>query len=272
LSDVAIRPLAGPAEYRACVALQRRTWGESFDEVVPPSMLMVAQEMGGVASGAFDGERLAGFVFGISGVRDGRPAHWSDMLAVDPEYRGRGLGRRLKLHQRERLLGLGVERMHWTFDPLEARNAHLNLTRLGATASSYRRDAYGDSPSPLHAGIGTDRLVADWDLASARVRDRIAGTAEPARAGDDAQAVLAAEPGGAFPRPGAFRPQPGADAVLVAVPADIQALKGQDAALARAWRLAVREALEWGFEQGLVAVELERTGSGACAYTLTRIL
>lgn len=270
MSDVAIRPLSGPAEYRAAVALQRRTWGETFDEVVPPSMLMVAQEMGGVASGAFDGDRLVGFVFGVSGVRDGRPAHWSDMLAVEPEYRGRGLGRRLKLHQRELLLGLGIDRMLWTFDPLVARNAHLNLSRLGATASVYKREAYGASASPLHAGIGTDRLVADWALDSGRVRKRIAGGGTPG-AKEDARAVLGAEPGPAFPRPGAFRPTPGMERARVAVPADIQALKAADAGLARAWRLAVREALEWGFGEGLTAVELERTGPDACAYTLSRI-
>lgn len=271
MSDLAIRPLAEPAEYRACVALQRRTWGESFDEVVPASMLMVAQEVGGVASGAFDGERLVGFVFGISGLRDGRPAHWSDMLAVDPAYRGRGLGRRLKLHQRERLLELGVDRMLWTFDPLEARNAHLNLSRLGATASVYRRDAYGDSVSPLHAGIGTDRLVADWALDSRRVRDRIAADGGPAPGDEEIPWALAGEAGGAFPRPRAFQPQPGAERARVAVPADIQALKGADAGLARAWRLAVREALEWGFGEGLVAVELERAAADQCAYTLARI-
>lgn len=268
MSGLAIRPLEGAAEYRACVDLQRRTWGESFDELVPPSMLMVAQEMGGIASGAFDGDRLVGFVFGISGVREGRPGHWSDMLAVAPEYQGRGIGRLLKLHQRERLLQLGIPRMYWTFDPLVARNARLNLTRLGATAQSYRRDAYGESDSPLHAGIGTDRLVADWALDSERVRRRVAGEA-PALSDESAPLILPAESGAAHPRPGAFRPERGVERVRVAVPSDIQALKRDDLGLGRAWRSAVREALEWAFGEGLAAVELERQDASVCAYTLS---
>lgn len=269
MSELVIRPLRGQAEYAACVALQRRTWGESFGELVPPSLLMVAQEMGGIASGAFDGDRLVGFVFGISGTREGTPAHWSDMLAVEPAYQGRGLGRLLKLHQRERLLELGIGRMLWTFDPLVARNAHLNLSRLGAIARTYKRDVYGDSDSPLHAGIGTDRLVAEWDLDAPRVRERLGGATTPLGPRD---APLLAEPrtGAGLPAPGLFAPAPGAEAVRVPVPSDIQAVKEADLGLAREWRAAVREALEWAFGDGLVAVALHRMGDDLAAYTLAR--
>ena len=264
-----IRALRGAAEYAACVELQRRTWGEQFAELVPPSMLMVSQEMGGVASGAFDGDRLAGFVFGISGVRDGELAHWSDMLAVDPAYRGHGLGRRLKLHQRDLLLGLGIRLMVWTYDPLVARNAHLNLSTLGAIARTYKRDAYGASNSPLHAGIGTDRLLAEWRLDSDRVIHRLEG-----RGADDEPApplLAVPEPGDPFPRPGPFSPAPGhPERVGVAVPADIDALKAADLALARAWRASVREALEWAFGAGYVATDLRRGENGTGVYTLTR--
>ncbi|HUG40312.1 MAG TPA: GNAT family N-acetyltransferase [Longimicrobiales bacterium] len=264
-----LRPLEGAADYAACVALQRRTWGESFAEVVPPSLLMVTQEMGGIASGAFDGDRLVGFVFGISGLRDGRPAHWSDMLAVEPAHQGRGVGRLLKLHQRERLLALGIDRVLWTFDPLVARNAHLNLNRLGAIARTYRRNAYGESDSPLHAGIGTDRLLAEWELDSARVHRRIAG-ADPGAATEEGPLVAPPEPGDPFPRPGGLRPEPGAPRVRVAIPADIQALKAADPALAGAWRRSVREGLEWAFGAGYVAVALGGATDGVAAYTLTR--
>ncbi|NIP80037.1 MAG: GNAT family N-acetyltransferase, partial [Gemmatimonadetes bacterium] len=166
----------------ACAALQEVIWGQSFADRVPPSMLLVAQETGGIASGAFDGDRLVGFVFGITGVRDGGPVHWSDMLAVHPSHRGRGLGVRLKLHQRERLLERGVETALWTFDPLESRNAHLNFRLLGGRSREYRRDVYGSSDSPLHAGIGTDRLIVEWAMASERVRSRLEdrGAPEPA--------------------------------------------------------------------------------------------
>ncbi|MBW3553524.1 MAG: GNAT family N-acetyltransferase [Gemmatimonadetes bacterium] len=269
MSEIVIRPLEGEAEYAACIALQRRTWGDTFAEVVPGTILMVAEEMGGVASGAFDGSRLVGFVFGISGVRDGRLAHWSDMLAVEPDYRGRGLGRTLKLHQRERLLALGIERMLWTFDPLVARNAHLNLSRLGAVARTYKRDLYGQSGSPLHAGIGTDRLLAEWEMKGERAERRLGGALPPGSS-DDAPLLAVPDTSGAFPRPGPFSPDASHTSVRVAVPADIDALKAADTPLARAWRRSVREALEWAFGEGYVAVGLESAGDGTAAYTLTR--
>ncbi len=235
------RPLEGLAEREACVALQERVWGESFADRVPASVLMIALETGGIASGAFLAGELVGFVFGITGLRDGRPTHWSDMLAVAPEHRGEGIGYRLKLHQRAQLLERGVETVRWTFDPLEARNAHINLRRLGAVAREYRRDAYGASDSPLHAGIGTDRLVAEWPIASARVAARLAGHVDPAEAG----------------------------AKRIAVPVDLQALKRDDLAAAVVWRKEVRAAFEAAFAEGYVAVDFERSGDGA-RYVLAR--
>lgn len=273
MSEITVRPLEEEGEYAACLALQQRTWGEHFAELVPASLLKVAPEVGGVASGAFDGDRLVGMVFGISGIRDGRPAHWSDMLAVEASYRGRGLGRRLKLHQRDRLLAIGIERVLWTFDPLVARNAHLNLTRLGATARTYRRDVYGVSDSPLHAGIGTDRILADWELRSPRVLDRLADVtpAGAPRPDDDAPflAAPAVDPG-PFPRPGPWTHPSGAERVRLAVPSDIQALKQAEPALALEWRHHTREALEGAFEDGYAAVELERVNGAVSAYTLAR--
>lgn len=257
------RPLETDAEYRAAVALQRLVWGEDFDELVPASMLKVAQQVGGIASGAFEGDRLIGFVFGISGFRDGRPTHWSDMLAVEPAWRGRGVGRVLKLHQRELLLALGVERMLWTFDPLVARNAHLNLSRLGATARTYLRDVYGQSASPLHSGIGTDRLVAEWELRSPRTAD------QPEN--DDAPFLAMPAPvDTGLPAPGEWTENAGPARVRLAIPADIQALKEADPALARAWRQHVREGLERAFRDGYVAVAASAPEGGLAAYTLVR--
>ncbi|TVP76623.1 MAG: GNAT family N-acetyltransferase, partial [Gemmatimonadales bacterium] len=156
-SDFHIRPLAGRAEMEACVVLQEAVWGAGFRERVPAAILGVARRLGGVVTGAFRGDELVGFVFGLTGIREGRPVHWSDMLAVRAEARGRGLGIALKEAQRDELLSRGVRVMEWTFDPLVARNAHLNLNRLGAAGVEYVVDAYGDSDSPLHRGIGTDR-------------------------------------------------------------------------------------------------------------------
>ena len=245
MSAPVFRPLEGLEEYERCVELQELVWGSGFRHRVPSSILMVAAETGGVVSGAFEGDRLLGFVFGISGLRDRRPVHWSDMLAVRPEARGRGIGLGLKLHQRELLLGRGIERVLWTFEPLEARNAYLNLHKLGATVRGYRRDMYGRSDSPLHAGIGTDRLVAEWRIASDRVARRLRG-ASPAAPDPDA-------------------------VVRVAIPSDIQSIKRDDPEAALEWRRRVRSELESRLAEGYTAVDVE-PGPDRSHYLLIRSL
>ena len=164
--EITVRRVETLAEYHECVAIQKETWGSGFREIVFPTILLVAQKLGGVCAGAFTANgRMLGFVFGMTGVRDGKLVHWSDLLAVRPEARGIHLGERLKCYQRDLVLAVGVETMHWTFDPLVARNAHLNLTRLGARAVEYVPDMYGsDTGSPLHGGLPTDRVVVAWDL------------------------------------------------------------------------------------------------------------
>lgn len=266
MTEIALRPLAGLAEREACVALQEKVWGPAFADRVPASILMIAQETGGVASGAFEGDRLVGFVFGITGVEDGRPIHWSDMLAVAPDCRGRGIGFRLKRHQRELLLERGVELVRWTFDPLEARNAHINLRRLGATAAEYRRDLYGASDSPLHAGIGTDRLVVEWAIASERVAASLAGRTT---ARGDGPVLNPPDASEGLPRPGRAIAEPGPGTVRVAVPARIQALKQEDPALAVEWRENLRTALERALDAGYTVVDLVR-GDPVAFYVLSR--
>lgn len=236
-----IRPLRTHAELRQCLALQRATWGERFDDAVPASILSVVQRIGGVAAGAFDeAGQMLGFVFGITGVEQGRIVHWSDMLAVIPEARDRGIGRMLKQYQRRMAESVGAEVMYWTYDPLVARNAHLNIDILGARPTEYVRDMYGDTGSVLHAGIGTDRFVVAWPLGRPAAPD-------PDRP-DDARALAAPvlnalpdEPGAA-PAPVDAERLP--DVVRVAIPLDIQAVLARDERRAAAWRASTREALE----------------------------
>ena len=244
-----IRPFATTEEYRECVALQEATWGEGFSERVSPAILKVAQILGGVAAGAYDADgRLVGFVFGMTGLRHGEIAHWSDMLAVLPEARDAGLGRRLKAYQRDQVMARGVETMYWTFDPLQARNAYLNLTKLGAVVREYEVNMYGDTDSPLHRGIGTDRFIALWLLSSPRVVERMAVSSErsgrrPVSVCDemDVGIALQADVSAGPPRPSPPFLGVGHDCVGVQIPSDIGGIMKDDMTLAQRWREATRE-------------------------------
>ena len=285
---IVLRPLHRRSELEACVGLQKEVWGEGFADVTSPALLKVVQEVGGVAAGAFSepGDRLEGFVFGVSGLRDSRPAHWSHMLAVRPEGRGRGLGALLKRHQRELLLAVGIDTVFWTFDPLIARNARLNLARLGASIERYVRDYYGPGgDSALSSGIGTDRMIVRWDLASERVARALAGArpdlpVEPA----EVPVINVIEEGGGVATPswsephevGAPEPWEAAPAVRVEVPADVLAVRDRDPERARAWRRASRRALEAALARGFRVETFVRAASAGgdgpprCWYLLVR--
>jgi predicted GNAT superfamily acetyltransferase len=172
---IRLAPLTRHADFERCVEIQIAVWGYSDGDLIPKRMFIVAESIGGQVIGAFDdaqptGSTIVGFAMSLPGHRAGRAYLHSHMLAVLPEYRNAGLGRRLKLAQRDDALARGIELMEWTFDPLEIKNAHLNIARLGAIARRYRRDFYGPSTSPLQGGLPTDRLVAEWWLGSPRVR------------------------------------------------------------------------------------------------------
>jgi predicted GNAT superfamily acetyltransferase len=158
-----------------CVELQRRVWGERDLEIVPNTVFIVVAQIGGQVLGAFAGAEMIGFTFAIPGVREGKPFLHSHMTALLEPYRDRGVGRRLKLFQREDALARGIDMVEWTFDPLATRNAHFNLDRLGAIVRRAVRNAYGVTSSPMHRGLPTDRLVAEWHLDSPRVRQILGG-------------------------------------------------------------------------------------------------
>ncbi|HEY7404574.1 MAG TPA: GNAT family N-acetyltransferase [Candidatus Angelobacter sp.] len=167
--DITIRKCEGIEEFNACVALQKEVWNFADVDLIPLRMFVVSQKIGGQIIGAFHGSELIGFAFSIPGSRAGHAYLHSHMLAVRSAFRNYGLGRRLKLAQRDDALGRGFELMEWTFDPLEIKNAHLNLSRLGAITRRYSVNHYGYSSSPLQGGLPTDRLVAEWWLKSKRV-------------------------------------------------------------------------------------------------------
>ena len=168
------------AEYDACVALQMETWGYEALDVIPRKLFVVARRVGGQVIGAFTAQgALAGYALALPGVRDRQPYLHSHMLAVRPEVRNQGLGRRLKLAQRADALARGIRRMEWTFDPLEIKNAFFNIEKLGAIVRSYTVDFYGVSSARIQGGRPTDRLHAEWWLDSERVNMAVEGRRAP---------------------------------------------------------------------------------------------
>jgi predicted GNAT superfamily acetyltransferase len=172
---VVVRHCRGLAEFATCLEVERAVWGSADIDLVPLPLFVIAAESGGEVLGAFSGDRMIGFTLALAGVRGRRPFLHSHMTAVLDPYRNAGTGRKLKLFQREDALSRGIDLVEWTFDPLEIKNAHFNF-RLGAVAARFLPNFYGITTSPLHAGLPTDRLVAEWWLRSPRVRRCIAGT------------------------------------------------------------------------------------------------
>jgi chorismate synthase len=251
-SDITVRPITARAECQACVALQREIWGD--EDAAPASVLQVASHVGGIVAGAFatDGE-LLGFVFGLPALMDGTIAHWSHVLGVRESARNAGIGRLLKEHQRSELARRGIERMYWTYDPLIAKNAHLNLNLLGARAVEYVRDMYGTTASPLHTGLATDRLIVVCDTrANLSRRTQHAAAHKLERC-----PLLTAEP-----RPGdilvsmddAARPH----TLLLEIPADFQLLAAQTIDRAARWHVATRTHFEWALLTGYTVAGLHR--------------
>jgi predicted GNAT superfamily acetyltransferase len=274
-SAIVIRNIETLAEMRAVEELQREVWGD--EDVVPLTHLIAAREVGGILVGAFDGEVMAGFVYGFIGQEGAHGVIHSHMLAVKPGFRDRSLGYRLKLAQREQALSAGFERITWTFDPLQSRNAHLNFGRLGVVADSYRIDFYGaESPSALHRHIGTDRLWVTWLLKSERVRRRLESGPTPEQpAPAMARPVTLVEADGAGApvlkeRAEGLKGEP----ALIEIPGDIGSLQQYDPGLAVRWREATRHAFTEALASAYIVEEfyrLDRNGQRLGAYLLRRV-
>lgn len=261
--SLVVRPLESLADYQACVALQDLVWGPEFSERVPVSLLKVATYVGGLAIGAFDAAGgLVGLVFGLTGVHEGRVTHWSHMLAVHERARNLGVGRMLKEAQRAELARRGIPEMAWTFDPLAARNAHLNLNVLGARIVRFAPNMYGTTDSPLHHGLPTDRLVAAVQTAGASPPRRL----EPGAA---TAPLLTLRPRPADPvlDRGGARPR----AIRIEIPTDFARLLAGSPADAAAWHAATRDHFEWALAHGYEASGFVRDRAADRGfYALTR--
>ena len=168
-ADIEIRQLFQLAEFEEVLALQKNIWSFADIELLPLRFLVVVSKVGGHVFGAYDGPRMIGFCFAIPGIKpEGRPYLHSHMLGVLPEYRNAQIGRKLKLRQREDALARGIQLIEWTFDPLELKNAFLNIEKLGAIVRRYNENQYGTTSSPLHGGLPTDRCIAEWWIATPR--------------------------------------------------------------------------------------------------------
>ncbi len=177
---IVIRRCQGLDELRACVTLQKEIWNFTDAELVPLRMFVVAEKVGGQVMGAFDDKEMVGFALSVPGARSGHVYLHSHMLAVRREHRNGGLGRRLKLLQREDARARGIELIEWTFDPLEIKNSYLNIEKLGAISRRYNINQYGITSSPLQGGLPSDRLIAEWWLKSKRVETLLATGKNPA--------------------------------------------------------------------------------------------
>jgi predicted GNAT superfamily acetyltransferase len=255
-----IRTLTTLEECRQVAALERAVWGYTdAEDIVPPPVLIVSIKRGGILLGAFDeGGVMRGFVYSMPAIKDGRPTQWSHMLGVVPEMRAAGLGARLKLAQREAVLRMGLGLIEWTYDPLQAANAHLNFAKLGTVVEEYEENIYGESSSPLHNGSPTDRFVAEWHIREPHVERRIASRGVPVmRDMSVAQApvvnpAMAGEP---WLRPGNADLAIDARRVLVEIPIGFSEMLVRDASLAHDWRMSTREIFVSYFARGYRAVD-----------------
>jgi predicted GNAT superfamily acetyltransferase len=228
---IEIGPLDTQEKIKAAVALQQEIWGFEDIELLPLRLFVTAQKIGGQAFGAFDGKKLVGFCLAIPGVKIGGAAFLhSHMLGVAHGYRDYGLGRKLKLAQRDDAIARGIELMEWTFDPLEIKNAYFNLERLGAIVRRFTRNQYGTTSSHLHGGLPTDRCTAEWWMNSARVK-----------------AILSGEP---LPRP--------AIESRIDVPNDIAEIRANEPGRAKQIQSELAAQFEKYFDQGLGVIGFQK--------------
>jgi predicted GNAT superfamily acetyltransferase len=274
MRELAYRDLTTLEEFANVVELERQIWGPGYDEVVPVPILAVSVHRGGILVGAFDGDRMIGFVYSLPAIKDGKATQWSHMAGVVAEYRSAGLGRRLKLLQRERTLAMGLDLIEWTYDPLQAMNAHLNFAKLGVVVEEYAENIYGTSSSPLHQGNPTDRFVAEWWIRTPHVERRLAPAGPlplPTNGLADAVRVNRTAAAGEWLESVDVDLSLDARRLLVEIPTGFTDMVSRAPELALAWRICTRAIFTTYFDRGYRAVDfsLDRVDRKG-AYLLTR--
>ena len=260
-----IRLLETIEEMSAVEALQREVWPGSETDIVPAHLLITAVHNGGLVLGAFVDEKMIGFVFGFPGLEstpDGpRPKHCSHIAGVYSEYRDSGVGFALKRAQWQVVRHQGLDHVTWTYDPLLSRNANLNVARLGAVCSMYRRSEYGDMRDDFNAGLPSDRFQLDWWINTKRVERRLSKRPRPplslnhlARVG--VHPLYSPQIGtDNLPRPPEHVPTLEAQLIAAEIPSDFMALKSANFSLARNWRFFTREFFETAFAKGYIVTD-----------------
>ena len=272
---VTFRHLEVPDEFRAVEEVQRDAGGRGSEPPVPAAILRACEDNGGLMLGAFAGDRLLGFTMGFLGREDSATFHYSHMTAVRRAEQRHRLGYELKLYQREEVLRQGLDEVRWTFDPLQCKNASLNVHRLGGRPTRYLPRYYGVMADAINAGLETDRFLLVWSLTSARVRDRLSSPPDD----PDSLAVRVRAARSVLEtsiRPNGVRYPSGrvaaeGPAVSIEIPADLGRVRSADPAAARAWREATREAFQEALRAGYVVDDVVRStieGEERCFYLL----
>lgn len=247
-ASLRVSRLASLDEYRQCEELQARVWGPDDVVRVPALVMVTAQINGGFAYGAFDGERIVGFVLASPGLTEsGRVKQGSVLMAVDPAYQNSGLGYRLKVAQREAALAQGIDLITWTFDPLASSNAYLNINKLGCVSSRYFVDLYGTAERGLNAGMPTDRLLAEWWIREPSVIARLAKVPAEPPVHPVFVNEVALDPQTGLPNLRRVDLHRGEPTLLVEIPENIRAVKLADIELARQWRRTIRDIFQHYF-------------------------
>ena len=277
-SNIAIRDLDAISDLKSAIDLEKEVWDFDDADVTPLTLAVATRAAGSIWIGAFDGSELIGFAFAfpsLHGGATGRLQFHSHTLATKTARRGTGVGRQLKMAQRQRALALGVTKMTWTFDPLRSRNAHLNFHRLGVICDRYKVDFYGsETSSPLHSN-STDRMWVTWQMADERVESRLKGKDVRAEVLD---ALALIDPLVRFNGDGRPFEADVSDAlarqrVAIEIPGEIDTIESHDKTLAHDWRMATRHAFKAALDAGFVVKEFCRSirgQQGPGAYLLER--